>query len=280
MSILPSRFALRAAHLIAVTSFSLCMLHGVQSSAQEAAYVDTRDSPARRIPPKGDGADDALAKETCGENCKLQDPLILQLVKLDLGPQLIEWTVRVGNQSQHTLRLPSSVIKSGLALESSPGHKVFFNLSITASLACASREGTQRFPLEINLYGSPDGSAGISTLDPGQWMTIVGRADVCDNPGNDRDSYSFNAKVSLLDSYRKDNKDVEDVLPIYQSSSSGLVHWDGHGELASGRSSVKTRSPRMGLMALTILGEAGVQASSPNDTTFAARAASLAKRVD
>jgi hypothetical protein len=195
-------------------SLSMCAAHGF---AQEAAYVDTRGSSGIRRPAKTSEDQQSLPGKSCGDDCTLEHPLALQLVKLELSPQSVEWTIRIGNQSGKSVRLPTSTMRSETTVESAPGHKVVSNMSIVASLSCASSTGIQRVPLEIDLYGAPDGSIGMTTIDPGQWMTIVGRADTCADPGNDRVK----------------DKEVEEVSPVYEGASSGSVLWDGHGELAS-----------------------------------------------
>ncbi|MBB5061629.1 hypothetical protein HDF16_006365 [Granulicella aggregans] len=104
-------------------------------------------------------------------------------------------------------------------------------MSIIVSLSCATPAGAQRVPVEINLYGAPEGSTGMTTVDPGQWITIVGLADTCNDPGKDHDAYSFNVNVSLRGTYRAKDKEIEEVWPVYGGISSGSFLWEGPGEM-------------------------------------------------
>jgi hypothetical protein len=204
--------------------------------AQEAAYVDTRGSFESRRSVDIPTDQQPLPGKNCKDGCpSLERPLSLQLVRLELGPQSVEWTIRIINQSDKPVRLPTSALRSETTVESAPGHNLVSDMTIAVSLSCASRAGTRRGPLEIDLYGAPDGSRGMSTIDPGQWMTVIGQTETCSDPGNDHDSYAFSATVSSLDTYRIDGKAVEEKSPVYGGASSGSVLWDGHGELAVDR---------------------------------------------
>ena len=205
----------------------LCVLPG---TTQEGGFVDTRGSyEPKQTEPKG--SKEQTPARICDDNCTLAHPLSFQLIKMELGYRSVDWTIRIGNQSNKQIRLPISTMRNETTVESSPGHSVVINMSVVVSLSCASSLGVQRVPVEVNLYGAPDGSRGMSTIDPGQWMTIVGRADTCTDPGKDHDSYSFSASVSSLDSYQVKSKHVEDVSPVYASVNSGSILWEGPGEM-------------------------------------------------
>jgi hypothetical protein len=167
----------------------------------------------------------------CGENCTLERPLAFQLVKMDLGSGSVDWTIRLGNQSSKPIRVPSSMTRAESTVESAPGHRVVLDMSIIVYLSCATPASAERVPVEVNLYGAPEGSTGMTTLDPGQWITIVGRADTCNDPGKDHDAYSFHVNVSLVDTYRAKDKEIEEVSPVYRGITSGSILWDGPGEL-------------------------------------------------
>lgn len=208
---------------------SLWMIRATPGIAQEAGFVDTRGS---AVPSRAEAVPGATLSRKCQDDCALARPLTFHLTKVDLASGSVEWTIRIGNQSNRPIRLPNSMARSGTTIEGSPGHSVVLKMSIVTSLSCTGSAEVQHAPMEVALYGAPDGSIGTTTIDPGQWMTIVGRADSCTDPGKDHDSYSFNISVSSLDSYQLNDKRIEERSPVYADISSGAILWEGPGEMA------------------------------------------------
>jgi hypothetical protein len=95
---------------------------------------------------------------------------------MDLGSGSVDWNIRLGNQSSKPIRVPSSITRAESTVESSPGHRVVFNMSIIVSLSRASSVDAQRMPREVNLYVASEWSSGMTTIISGQWIAISMRS--------------------------------------------------------------------------------------------------------
>ena len=79
----------------------------------------------------------------------------------------------------------------------------------------------------MSLYGAVDGSSNVVTIEPGKWVTVSGRGLEWDRPRSSADSYSVRVAASKSDWYQQDQKEMQDLTPVYGSVVSNAVKWDG-----------------------------------------------------
>ncbi len=246
----------------AITAIVVCaFLHG-----QEIAYVDARSG--SQPEPMVDRANGSGGQMGCGQGCVVQEPLKVDLVKMiaiDTAPPAdadwtlhilgrptqkipnqdnasirpmrnVEWKLRITNSTKNTLQLPTSLSWS-MDLRSIAGKRSVIRLSMAMLVKCASNENQDAREMQsvVSLYGSSDSSLDIASVEPGQWMTVVGIGPGCPHPSNSSDEYLVTAGLDRVSWYRENGKSIEDAQPIVASQLSPSVHWSAEGTWAPGQ---------------------------------------------
>jgi hypothetical protein len=147
------------------------------------------------------------------------------------GVRLSEWTVRVVNQSDKPIKIPTSLSWTSNVTSSGPGRRSVLRLHINESVLCGGSDGAGSSPTlrrSVSLYGATDGSGDVTTLDPGQWITVVGRGPACLFPTSRTDSYKLTLDLANVLWYQQGEKTLEDAKPIYGGVTTKAVQWDGN----------------------------------------------------
>ena len=199
-------------------------------SGQEAGFLDTR--PGSQPEPSITGGSADGGGIGCG-GCVIADPLRVEIERLtliDLGAfSGVEWTIRVTNQTNSPIQLPSSLSWSGPAVSRTMGRRkvqrIYFGE--TANCDASSERAASKYRAGVSMYAPSDGARDVVTLEAGQWVTVVGYGAACGFPRAGSDSYQVSVGLTQVEWYRAKEEDREDSRSVYSMVSSQPVKWDG-----------------------------------------------------
>ena len=209
--------------LFAVLASGICR-------GQEAAYVDTR--PGSQAEPDTISGSAVGGGIGCGGCVLAPDPLKIEIEKmifLDTSPRpSVEWTLRVTNQTDKPVQLPSSLSWSSAVKSVGVDRRRVLRLYVGQEASCGDPKGKHvKQSAEVLLYGAADKETDVVTLDPGQWLTIVGHGPACAYPRAGTDTYIATVDLSTVDWYKENGDLKSDTRPIYSFLRSAPVKWDG-----------------------------------------------------
>jgi len=221
-------------------AISLTFLLALASIAlgQEAGFVDTR--PGSQPEPHVTGGSADGGGMGCG-GCVIVAPLKIEIQRLTLIDRqpfpLVEWTVRVTNQTKAPIRLPSSLSWSDLSEEVGVDRRQVQRLHLrqTAECGASGDKPASKRRAGVSMYGAPDGKRDVMTLDAGQWMTVIGTGAGCSFPRGGFDSYAVSLQLSQVEWYREKNEDRENSRSVYSMIASEPVKWDGARDFVAGQ---------------------------------------------
>jgi hypothetical protein len=206
---------------------------------QEAGFLDARSG--SQAEPRVTGGSANGGGVGCG-GCVVTAPLKIEIERLTLIDRqpfpLVEWTVRVTNQTKAAIQVPSSLSWSGPSQEVGLDRRKVQRLYLSQTADCAASgdkpASTRRSG--VSMYGAPDGARDVITLDAGQWVTVTGRGAGCGFPRVGSDSYAVSADLSQVEWYRENNEDRENSRLVYSMVVSQPVKWDGARDFVAARS--------------------------------------------
>jgi hypothetical protein len=213
-----------AIRVVCLVGMSLVAAFGY---GQEAGYVNVAKASA--VEPKfvTGTAGGAGIGTNAGGVIDYAYPIEISLVRLEptsgLNGPTVEWTARIRNTGTKSLVLPDSNSWSGVA-STEGGKSKMRSASFSFLPTCGGKRVYQKMTLGM-LYGDPGGVAGI-TVDPGQWVTIVGSGRRC--PVEDTSAqYSLSFSLDLRTwtpvegGYSNDNQTL-------RQASTQAFSWNGN----------------------------------------------------
>ena len=224
--------------------------------AQEDAYVDARKgSEPERKASAGKASGGVMG---CGHGCTVPETVKVEIVKLvalegvsfdsrewyvlpvnsvpeysdsaRASGRAVEWTMRIVNVSQQSLYIPTSLSWSSEVKKMGKRDAVV-NLGVSLFGSCFGQEHQKTLELQgsVELYGAPDKSSDVTTIEPGHWITIVGRGPACPLPASKGDTYQVSIELDRLEWYKMGGQDREESVPLLGFKQSAEVHWNAEG---------------------------------------------------